>query len=151
MGPAERPGYVSIVMTIPDSLFLQISHFDTAREVLLYLQSLFEKTTTMTTTVHDAQHSDTTRVAARSTNEVRNGSRRQQDDSPKNGMRRKRERTTTDHGKVEMRRKVGEKGTKTRRRVEEEAAAAPRGPGTVTTAKTTDGVSLATPASSPVP
>ena len=140
-------------MTIPDSLFLRISHFDTAREVLLYLQGLFERTTTTTTTttVHDAQHSDTTRVAARSTNEVRNGSRRQRDDSPRNGTRRERERTMTNQGRVETRSRVAEKGAKTRGRVEEEAAAAPRGPGTVTTAKTTDGVSLATPASSPVP
>ena len=138
-------------MTIPDSLFLRISHFDTAREVLLYLPSLFEKTTTTTTTVHDTQHGDTTRVAACSRNEVRNGSRRQQDDSPKNGMRHEHECTTTDQGKVEMKTRVAEKGAKSRGRVDEEEAAAPRGPGTVTTARTTDGVSLATPASGPTP
>ena len=138
-------------MTIPDSLFLRISHFDTAREVLLYLQSLFEKTTTTnTTTVHEAQHSDTMRVAARSRHEVRNRSRRQWEDSPSNGTRRERERTTTDQGRVEMRVRVAEKGAKSRGGVGEQEVAARR-PGSRATDETTSGVSLMTPASSPVP
>ena len=65
-------------------------------------------------------------------------------------MCRERERMTTNHGKVELTR-GGEKGTKLRGRVEEEVAAAPRGPGTVTMARTTDGMSLATSASGPTP
>ena len=79
------------------------------------------------------------------TNGVRDGLGRQQNSSLSNRTRRERKRTMTDQGRVEMKRKVAEKGVKTRRRVDEEAAAAPRGPGTVTTAKTTGGMSLATP------
>ena len=89
------------------------------------------------------------RVAACVSNEVRNRSGRQRDNSPSNRTRREHECGTTDQGQVRRKRRVGEKGEKSRGRVEEEAAAAPRGPGTVTTARTTDGVSLATPASSP--
>ena len=137
-------------MTIHDSLFLQISHFDTAREVLCYLQSLFEKTTTTTTTVHEAQHSDTTRVAARSRHEVRNGSRRQRVNSPRNGTRRECERTTTDWGRVETRVRVAEKGTQSRGRVGGQEVAARR-PGSRATDETTSGVSIATPPSSPTP
>ena len=160
-----------LATTTPSTIW---DHFaiSTAHDMLTHLKNLFDKDSTATTaTVHDVQSNNSARVAAhtagtpngrtrmqraandeaRDINEVRKGSGRQWESSRSNGTRRERKRTTTDHGKVEMKTRGGEKGAKLRGRVEEEAAAAPRGPGTVTTAKTTDGMSLATPASSPVP
>ena len=144
------------------------NHFtiSTAHNMFQHLQSLFETTTT--TTLHDVRSNDSTRVAAHtagtpddctrtqraanekvcSTNGVSGGSGRRQNSSRSNGTRRERERTTTDHGKVEMRARVGEKGAKLRGKVDEGAAAV-RGPGMKTTDLQADGVGLATPVSSP--
>jgi hypothetical protein len=58
--------------------------------------------------------------------------------------------TTTDQERVKANRRVGEEGRKTRGKVGEKAAAA-RGPGTETTDLQADSVSLATPASGPLP
>ena len=149
------------------------NHFtiSTAHDMFQHLQSLFEDSTASTTTVHDVRSINSAQVAAHTagtpddrtcmqcaanekaynTNEVSKGSRRQWESSPRNGMRCERERTMTDQGRVEMKIRVAKKGTKMRGRVDEEAAAALRGAGTVTTAKTTGGMSLTTPVSSPVP
>ena len=140
-----------IITTTPPTVHDHLSLSMTAHELFKTLQALFEKKATATTTVLDARENDTMQVAARTSNRVRNGSGRQRDnrDSPSNGTRREHERRTTDQGRVRRKQRVGKEGEKSRGRVEEEAAAAPRGPGRVTTARTTDGMSLATPASSP--
>ena len=158
-------------MTTPSTIW---DHFtiSTAHDMLTHLKNLFEKDPTATTVVvHNIRSNNSARVAvhtartpnnptrmqhaanekAHSMNEVSGKSGRQWEGLPRNRMLREHECTVVDHGKVEMKTRGGKKGAKTHGRVEEEAAAAPRGQGTVATAKTTDGVSLATPASSPVP
>ena len=115
-------------------------HFtiSTAHDMLTHLKNLFDKDSTFSTTmVHDVRSNDSARVAAhtagtpddrtrtqrtanekaRNTNEVRKGSGRQWENSPSNGARRERERTTTDHGRVEMKTRGGEKGAKSCGRV----------------------------------
>ena len=138
-----------VITTTPPTVHDHLSLSMTAHKFFKTLQDLFEKKSTATTTVHDAQHNDTTPVAARASDGVRNRSGRQQDNSPSDGTRRERERKTMDQDRVGPKRRVGKKGEKPRRRVEEGAVTA-RGPGTKTTDLQADGVGLATPASSPM-
>ena len=87
-------------------------------------------------------------VAAQTSNEVRNRLGRKQESLLDNGMHHKHEHGTTDQGQVRRKSRVGKKGEKLRRRVEE-GAVAPNGPGMETMDQSADGVGLMTLASSP--
>jgi hypothetical protein len=134
-----------IVTTVDISLFIKLIKLGTAQECFDKLKTLFDEPTA--TVVHDIRTSDTVRVAVhparpRTDNvyKVSNESRRRTDLLG----------TTTDQERVKTTRRVGEEGRKTCGKVGEKAAAA-RGLGTETMDLQADSVSLATPASGPLP
>ena len=87
-----------VITTTPPTVHDHLSLSMTAHEVFKTLQALFEKKVTATTTVHDPQHNDTTPVAARASDGVRNRSGRKRESLPSNGTHREREPKTSDQG-----------------------------------------------------
>ncbi|KAF8838957.1 hypothetical protein BDN67DRAFT_1012671 [Paxillus ammoniavirescens] len=161
----------TIVVTIHPSLAVRIRRLETAREGYETLQSLFEKSTTTPTatmTVQETRTNSSKRVAAypldssrdrvQTRNEVTATSQR--DDEVSNGSRRRRvydvpssnthhehECQTDGQGRVERRREMGEKGSKSNGRVDEKVTAA-TGPGKGAMDHKAGGVSLVRPTSS---
>ena len=117
-----------LVVTTPSTIW---DHFtiSTAHNMLTHLKNL-KLRRLIQLVVHDMQGIDSAQVAAYTAgtpddrthmqcaanekacnmNEVSKGSGRRWENSPRSGTGRKRERTTMDHGRVETRARVGEKG-----------------------------------------
>ncbi|KIJ06426.1 hypothetical protein PAXINDRAFT_20385 [Paxillus involutus ATCC 200175] len=156
-----------IVETIPDSIFLQILHYESAHKFFEALKNLFEKDIATLELLQELRNNRSKREAmyglesandrvrrrshvtdaSRRDDEVSNRSGRRSVDVPRSEPRPERKREPKRQGRVEKRPGVGEEGRESRGRDDERVAAASE-PGNGATDQTTSGVSLVKPTSS---